>query len=271
MVLSTSQLRAAYGPRCNAKDWGMEAAYKALDIVLQYFFYVPRSEDTGSYNCRPITGGSEYSLHAYRDDGVYIFWSGVKVVMALAVDINWLTNPYGPRLVTDMSKEMVTAILAIRTNSGEQVWGWGGYYSGNKDAMHYEIVCSPAALRSGINPTTLPQVTPPPTPDPEENDMSTTAVYAQKDGTLRAAVIGPGNSLYHVVGTNDPMSLKTAGGTELPGKWKSISACTAPHNAQTDKEIIWGQGMDNGAYLVFWTPENGWQGPVRNDHLGLIP
>lgn len=51
---------------------------------------------------------------------------------------------------------MVQAIEAIRTNSGAVLWRWGGRYRNNKDAMHYEIVCSEASLRSGINWNTVP-------------------------------------------------------------------------------------------------------------------
>jgi hypothetical protein len=36
------------------------------------------------------------------------------------------------------------------------VWRWGGDYAGNKDAMHFEIVCSPADLEAGVDPVTVP-------------------------------------------------------------------------------------------------------------------
>lgn len=114
-------------------------AVKALNRVLTSYRYVTRSGDTGAYNCRKVTGGSTYSLHAY----------------GIALDINWQTNPYSRYLRTDMLRvgdgKMPLRIQAIRTNNGKQVWRWGGYFSGNKDAMHYELCCSPADLRSGIN------------------------------------------------------------------------------------------------------------------------
>ena len=44
-------------------------------------------------------------------------------------------------------------ILAIRTKNGKQVWRWGGHYTTNRDAMHYEIVCTPADLATGIKGT----------------------------------------------------------------------------------------------------------------------
>jgi hypothetical protein len=109
-------------------------AVAALDAVLARWNYWTRREDTGAYNCRQITGGTNYSLHAY----------------GIALDINWQSNPYGPTLITDMPQGMVDEIKAIRTNQGAVVWRWGGDYSGNKDAMHYEVVASPAELAAGI-------------------------------------------------------------------------------------------------------------------------
>jgi hypothetical protein len=94
--------------------------------------------DTGAYNCRQITGGTNYSLHAY----------------GIAVDLNWSTNPYGRTLVTDMPIGMIEAIEGIRTAGGVQVWRWGGRYSNNKDAMHFEVVASPAELARGIQSQT---------------------------------------------------------------------------------------------------------------------
>lgn len=170
MALSTSQLRRAWSPACRGKGDVFLSAYAALDRCLRSYSYRPRSADTGAYNCRTITGGSGYSLHAYGPATSFTFWNGVRIPTALAVDINWQSNPYGPRLITDMPRGMVDAILRIRTNSGVRVWGWGGYYSGNKDAMHYEIVCSPADLRTGIDARTLPGGS---TNNPEEFHLST--------------------------------------------------------------------------------------------------
>lgn len=150
MALTTSQLRAAWSPACQDKGDPYRAAYAALDAAFEAHDYRPRAGVTGAYNCRSITGGSGYSLHAYGPAKPYAFWTGVKIATSLAVDINWDKNPYGPRLVTDMPRAMIDDILAIRTNSGAQVWGWGGNYRGNKDAMHFEIVCTPADLATGI-------------------------------------------------------------------------------------------------------------------------
>lgn len=152
--LSTSGIISAYGPPCHSNrvtltfHGGGRAsvtnvavdAFRSLNAVLVKHGYVTRRADTGGYNCRRVTGGSGWSPHA----------------VAAAVDINWTTNPYGRKLVTDMPAAMVAEILAIRTNSGEQVFRWGGNYSTNKDAMHWEIICSRADLLTGIKPSTVP-------------------------------------------------------------------------------------------------------------------
>lgn len=168
-MTSTALMRQAWGPPCTGpfklvRFYGVGVAtvraatvpaWAALDLVLEKHDYETRKEDTGAYNCRKITGGSNYSLHAY----------------GIAVDFNWLTNPYGPRLVTDMPIRMIEDIEAIRTNSGHRVFRWGGRYSGNKDAMHFELICTPAQLASGIKESSLPQMPVVPLA-PEERDIS---------------------------------------------------------------------------------------------------
>ena len=150
MALTTSQLRRAWGPAKKPRGATFIDAYQALDDVLRRWKFDAGKGDTGAYNPRPITGGTDWSLHAYGPGDEFTFWWGSKVTTALAVDIDWQNNPYGPRLVTNMSRAMVDEIEAIRTVNGKQVWSWGGDYSGNKDAMHFEIVCTPDDLATGI-------------------------------------------------------------------------------------------------------------------------
>lgn len=169
MTMSTSALRAAWAPACTPKGAVFLAAYAALDAVLEAHGYQPTAPDCGAYNCRKITGGTGYSLHSYGPGDAFTFWTGLKMATSLAVDINWQDNPYGPRLVTDMPRPMIDAVLRIRTRNGQQVWRWGGDYRTNKDAMHFEIVCGPRDLGTGIDPTTVPGTTPAPTP---EDDMT---------------------------------------------------------------------------------------------------
>lgn len=110
-------------------------AFRALDCVMQAHRYHLRAGDTGGYNCRAITGGNRYSLHAY----------------GIAGDFNWNSNPYRTELITDMPPEMVAAIKQIRTVEGLTVFRWGGDYLSVKDSMHYEVVCSPEELSAGID------------------------------------------------------------------------------------------------------------------------
>jgi hypothetical protein len=156
-MLTTPQLREAWAPPCNVPLRPVElvqgvrinvhekvgSAAKALGRVLEAHDYRVRAADTGAYNCRQITAGRGHSLHAY----------------GIAVDINWNTNPFRADnvLVTDMPKVMVNNILRIRTVNGKQVWGWGGNYRSVKDAMHFEVVCSPADLATGIDWDTVHQ------------------------------------------------------------------------------------------------------------------
>lgn len=76
--------------------------------------YPIRKADTGAYNCRKTTSGGSWSKHAY----------------GCAIDINWKTNPYGSVLVTDMPRWFIQIWLDLG-------FGWGGNWSGKKDAMHF--------------------------------------------------------------------------------------------------------------------------------------
>lgn len=155
MARSTRDLRKLWSPACDfekrtlnmysgARLAGLNAqvfeAFQALDAIMRSFNYVPRANtpgawETGAYNCRKITGGSNWSLHAY----------------GIAADINARTNPYGQALVTDMPFAMVEAIKAIRTNSEAAIFRWGGDYRSIKDAMHYEVIASPEEMKTGVD------------------------------------------------------------------------------------------------------------------------
>lgn len=155
MTRSTSDLRRLWTPACQfekrsltmhsgARLSGLNVkvfeAFQALDAVMRSFRYSPRANgpgawETGAYNCRKITGGTNWSLHAY----------------GIAVDINARTNPYGKRLITDMPFAMVEAIKAIESKEGEGIFRWGGDYRSVKDAMHFEVVASPDEMSSGVD------------------------------------------------------------------------------------------------------------------------
>jgi hypothetical protein len=161
-------------------DSRCEEAFKALAQVMRHYGYACGPLDTGAYNCRAITGGTGFSLHAY----------------GIAGDHNWLDNPYGARLVTDMPPAMVAAIRAIRTKAGLAVFRWGGDWDWNPatghtayDAMHYEVNVSPAELAVGIDWTTVAGSTPPPPPPIPEDDM--TEADFERIGDILAAKLAP--------------------------------------------------------------------------------
>lgn len=150
--LSTSQARAAWYPPCHpvapfafwngtrvSGDARVHPALAAMNTIMARHGYGPRQADTGMQVCRQITGGTGYSLHAY----------------GIAIDVNWQSNPYFSYPASraghcDMPEAMVAEITALRTVNDAPVWGWGGNYRSIRDFMHYEIVCTPADLATGI-------------------------------------------------------------------------------------------------------------------------
>lgn len=178
MARTTTELRKLWAPPCEG-PWARMSLYgggvvsvdpliveavRALNAALIEASYETRRADTGAYNCRRITGGTGYSLHAF----------------GIAIDVNWNSNPYGSTLRTDMPLSMIEAIERIRTKGGATVWRWGGRYKGNKDAMHFEVVASPAELAKGIDPATIPGGAKPPRPDTEEAELAAAKDEIQK-------------------------------------------------------------------------------------------
>lgn len=193
-MIPDSQLLPMWGPRCSGRSATVALhgegrvtvtpaiidAVRALNDVLRRHDYRTRAFDTGAYACRLKVSGNGWSPHAYK----------------VALDLNWTTNPYGPRLITDMSRAMVDEILALRTNSGAQLWQWGGDWRGNKDAMHYQIATTPAHVATGVrgrspgaSPPPYTPVVPSPTPVPpptypdlrKDDDMRLIRLH---DGTI---------------------------------------------------------------------------------------
>ena len=87
--------------------------------------YPLRTGQCWGFACRAIRGTSTPSNHSW----------------GLAVDLNSLANPMGPRLVTDMPDWMPR----LWKNHG---FRWGGTYSSRKDAMHYEYMLTPRAAKA---------------------------------------------------------------------------------------------------------------------------
>lgn len=191
-MLSSSQLRRVWAPACRG-PWARISLYgagkvyvrpatieavKALDSCLRSANYKTRSADTGAYACRGQVGSGRTSLHAY----------------GIALDINWQSNPYNRRLITNMPASLPASIVRIRTNNGRQVWNWGGYWSGTKDAMHYEVVCSPADLATGINWRTVNGSSPAPPKPIDWKALRRLAAAQLIDGVKKAPNMGPGHT-----------------------------------------------------------------------------
>ena len=143
-------------------DARMVPAWEAFEQVRarhDYTIHAPYpAGDSGMYNCRHIGGDPErpMSVHA---------WAG-------ALDANWRTNPDGSRLQTDMPKPLRDDLHALRTRSGAPLFRWGGDWDRDPrtghsyyDAMHWEIVATPAEIASGV-------IDPNATPDTEDDEMT---------------------------------------------------------------------------------------------------
>jgi hypothetical protein len=253
-MLSTSQLRVAYGPACKDNSHNFLPAMNALDAAFKKWKYPVRS-GSGCYNCRMITGGDDYSLHAYPDFQAKVFWNGYRIgALALAIDVNPSANPYGPRLITDMPRGMIDDIYKIRTKNGKQVFRWGGYYTTNKDAMHFEIVCSKADLATGIDPKTIPGAvtTPVPQPEEEEEDMIPIYVYF-KDNRV------PGKNYTTLA---DSTEVPIASGAKCyaitNGTWQNASSLAIGKYISGGKAVVVGSGADPIEIIDPDGKVNGW-------------
>lgn len=178
-----------YGGAVVTVDALIVEAVMARNVVSQAYGYRATPPDTGAQNCRFVAGTSRWSWHAY----------------GLAIDENWLRNPFGRPLRTDRPPALNQALHRIRTNNGKQVWYWGGYWS-KPDAMHLEIMCTPQDLATGINWATVagyggkpppyaptpppynPKPTPKPTYDEDDDDMTRKLIRSDPeqggDGTM---------------------------------------------------------------------------------------
>lgn len=128
-------------------------AGEALAAVLRKHGYDP--EAIGSHRWCP-TG---ISGHTCQQDGDWCSLHNYS--LALDFDPFALGNPHFQAKYgngwdfsdTKFTLAQIRAVEAIRTNSGAQVFRWLGWAIG--DTMHIEITCSPAALASGIDWTTV--------------------------------------------------------------------------------------------------------------------
>jgi D-alanyl-D-alanine carboxypeptidase len=92
------------------------------------------ADNTSAFNCRPVSGGSGWSQHAY----------------GRAIDVNPIENPYvsasgttehrASRPFLDRTRHrpgMAWAGGALVGAFSAQGWGWGGSWSGARDYQHF--------------------------------------------------------------------------------------------------------------------------------------
>lgn len=92
------------------------------------------ADNTSSFNCRAATGSSNWSNHAY----------------GLAIDVNPIENPYvtasgsvahaasRPYLKRSQIRPGMAYPGGALVNAFRSIgWGWGGYWSGDRDYQHF--------------------------------------------------------------------------------------------------------------------------------------
>lgn len=158
-ITSDARRRAAYGAPCGAKATegsvviagrtlrcraNVVEAYQAYEQLRAHHGYVPTGTDTGIYSCRHMQHNEALPMSFHS-------WG-------IPIDINWLQNPAGNKLVTDIPKPLRDDWLSLKTNSGAWVFRWGadwdrdGSHSDHTyiDAMHWEPYAHPLDLATGI-------------------------------------------------------------------------------------------------------------------------
>ena len=150
---------AAWGTPCDPVDLGKVTidgrsftvnrlaipAFEVFERIRAVHDYKLTGNDTGFFSCRHMRHDPKlpWSVHAW----------------AMALDINWLENPAGSKLTTDIPPAMIDDLYEVYTNSGAYVFRWGADWdrdgdSGDQgsyiDAMHWECVANPKDLATGI-------------------------------------------------------------------------------------------------------------------------
>lgn len=133
------------GMRTNPTSWVHPKIVPALEMLNAVF--VAHGYDVnsaGAYNLRRITNGTVWSPHAW----------------GIAVDVNPSKNPYTTKgLITDIPLSLIEDVYRIRTaKTNQRIWKWGGDWDGDWnfdnhtvwDAMHFEVIATPAELDQGV-------------------------------------------------------------------------------------------------------------------------
>jgi hypothetical protein len=132
------------------------APFQVWEQIRAKHGYAMDGTDTGIYNCRHMRHdpAAPMSVHSW----------------GMALDANWLQNPAGSKLVTDMPRAMINEILSLKTASGAWVFRWLGDIDRDGistdqtyiDAMHFEVMAHPLDLKTGISYGSVTVVTTPP-------------------------------------------------------------------------------------------------------------
>lgn len=113
-------------------------AFRLLSEIIAEENYNVKPSQTGAYNYRYIAGTNVLSVHSW----------------GLAIDVNWTDNAVNKAssLVSAAWKAAAQrAVAEIRTNNGQQVFSWGGFWTSKKDWMHLEVVCTAADMATGVH------------------------------------------------------------------------------------------------------------------------
>lgn len=113
-------------------------AYRLLAAIMAEELYYVKPDQTGSYNYRYIAGTTVLSVHSW----------------GLAIDINWTDNAVNKAsslINVNFKTAAQRAVAEIRTNNGQQVFSWGGFWTSKKDWMHLEVVCTAADVKTGVH------------------------------------------------------------------------------------------------------------------------
>lgn len=171
-VTTDARRRAAWGPPCQPLlapifidgtryqcDTSVVPAFNRLEQIRARWDFHQGGTDTGFYNCRRMRNDPNlpFSVHAW----------------ARALDWDWLQNPAGKTLITNMPRGMTDELQRVMTVSGAYVFVWGGDWDRNPatghtywDAMHVEVIAHPLDLATGIAGAS------PPRPIEEEDDVT---------------------------------------------------------------------------------------------------
>jgi hypothetical protein len=241
------------------------------------------ANNTSAFNCRPVTGGTSWSKHAY----------------GRAIDVNPIQNPYvrGSTVLPPAGRAhlnrstpaqgKILAGSAVVSAFAARGWTWGGNWSSPTDYQHFERAGSPArpipantgasvasiaadelliVARSGsgevVQRTRTAQVWSAPSP-----------LGGYSDSTPDAASWGPDRVDVFVLGSDGAVWHRARSGAAW-GSWGSLGGgfLSGPTAASwaPGRIDVFGQGLDHALWTNSWTGSSwtGWRtlgGAITSD------